>query len=1258
MNRASTSLFIPLAAALAVAFPLVYRFQPPATPQQQETTTPGHNAIPRRETDKSTNGEKTKPEKHDANAILSHFFGVKDYRQASWPQSDFRSRYCIDFMIATVPDPIDSRLPYLFDRFLASIQRAAEADHLVLDRYDLAWLEELQEIEAAKGSLGMEKKLLPEADDPHPYEKEPGLTLFRDPYSGASPRLLVLFLVGEIPTAGISKEAFSSALSQISEFSGPRCPSRAAEENPPRTGSVSVRILGPSFSGSVESLDYAIASWLAEHALHAGNANPKRFRFQIVSGSATAIPIKADSAVKGRSFFDFGEYSATATFEATVIRDDDVALPKFIDYLSKQQPVTFGRPMTVGLLTEANTAYGNSLASAKKGQFRSESEEQVRFVCDSSQDSSDVQVRKIKACVVGLPFPLHISRLRSESEKVRQARAQSSQELNPSTDSFKYLPVPYQDESENAQDAVPPFSDLDTSSSELILANLLSTISHEQFDYVGIAATDVRDTIFLAREIREHSPSSVIFSFNADLIYAHPEPNPNTRGMLIVTPYPLFTLNQRWMDPSQGLPDRLQFPDQNSQGVYNATLLLLGRSQDMLEYGVPFDYGSRHQMPPLWITTVGRQGFWPVAVLGTGEDGSYTHKNPGSSGSRYTDDIGRGMIPHASFFVYFCWSLLCSVPSWIFLRRAVLEGAPASSFFARDFGFPTLEWFRDPAFTRNRGECRAYFLVGAVAALAAYIVAVTAFVLASVQLPGITHPHLFLVSMLVVIALTCSACWLLGKTTFRLARHARTGDTTRSLGIPVLAISVIGLGLATWLSLRWLQLRFSSHEAAANGIVTGFRAVNLMSGVSPLPPLFLVAVAASVWAYSAVRRIRLAEAVPWTYESECDGQKDTPVETNKYSLFNSSSPSFLGFQALESRVQELLRCPSLRLPGDLRAFALLTAFSIVFAGFYLFLGRLVVALEPPVYYLLFGVCFLLVYLAIAFNTLRLLFLWLALNRVLKALERHSIRAAFARFRRSFPNLPRINLASAPSPLTALNFSIQQATALARAGKALLRSHPGLANGVVSVETHLDQAVTNYHDALSEEASKKSCSSLVSQLKAQRSLAEASCFIEGALELSWKTSPASGETDPSLEASRQKLADQAEEFLVGRVLLFLSHIFPQMTNLASLSLASLLLMLLAVSSYPFQPHQLIVLFNWALIFAFVGVTLYMSVQMNRDTLLSNLNGTKPGELNWDRDFITRILLYVVIPILGFLGVQFPNTVGQIFSFLSPGAAGHG
>jgi hypothetical protein len=290
--------------------------------------------------------------------------------------------------------------------------------------------------------------------------------------------------------------------------------------------------------------------------------------------------------------------------------------------------------------------------------------------------------------------------------------------------------------------------------------------------------------------------------------------------------------------------------------------------------------------------------------------------------------------------------------------------------------------------------------------------------------------------------------------------------------------------------------------------------------------------------------------------------------------------------------------------------------------------------------------------------MRLFFLWLSLRKVLHALDRHPIRRAFARFHRSFPNLPRISLATAPSPLTALNFSIQQATALLRSAKCLLPATGNLVCPAVTAKPHIDDADTRYREAVDSEALKQDCKSLMAQLAAQRSLARASSLIEEGLEHTWRVDPASPAPDPAIEEKREDLVEEAEEFLVGRTVLFLTHVFPQMTNLATLSLASLLLLLMAVSSYPFQPHQLIVIFIWLLIFSFAAVALSVFVQMNRDTLLSNLNGSKPGEMNWDRDFVTRIFLYVVIPIFGFLGIQFPDVIAQIFSFLSRGAAGHG
>ncbi len=95
----------------------------------------------------------------------------------------------------------------------------------------------------------------------------------------------------------------------------------------------------------------------------------------------------------------------------------------------------------------------------------------------------------------------------------------------------------------------------------------------------------------------------------------------------------------------------------------------------------------------------------------------------------------------------------------------------------------------------------------------------------------------------------------------------------------------------------------------------------------------------------------------------------------------------------------------------------------------------------------------------------------------------------------------------------------------------------------------------------------------------------------------------------------------------------------------------------MSSYPFQPHNLLLLFNWVVILGFVATAMWVFVQMNRDPILSSLNGTRPGKITWDREFVIRIFFYGVVPILAMLGAQFPDTVGQILSHISPAESMH-
>ena len=59
-------------------------------------------------------------------------------------------------------------------------------------------------------------------------------------------------------------------------------------------------------------------------------------------------------------------------------------------------------------------------------------------------------------------------------------------------------------------------------------------------------------------------------------------------------------------------------------------------------------------------------------------------------------------------------------------------------------------------------------------------------------------------------------------------------------------------------------------------------------------------------------------------------------------------------------------------------------------------------------------------------------------------------------------------------------------------------------------------------------------------------------------------------------------------------------------------------------------------------------------MDRDTVLSLLNDTKPGQINFSRELVLRTLLYVAVPLLALLGAQFPESLQQILSVFTTAA----
>jgi hypothetical protein len=217
-----------------------------------------------------------------------------------------------------------------------------------------------------------------------------------------------------------------------------------------------------------------------------------------------------------------------------------------------------------------------------------------------------------------------------------------------------------------------------------VLAQLLDSIKQQRVGCVIIAASDVEDTIFLAREVRASSPNVMLISLNASVLFLHSEVNPQLRGLFVASGYPLFSANQVWTYPFWGAQRRVQFPSDNAEGAYNATVALLGDDDDMLDYGDPFNADAR--MPPLWVTVIGSGGMWPLATIPIKDDNHYIYERSSSSSSPSRSYVWPGWpaaerLELLQLAVLLVTLLLCALWALASVRPEMLP-ASVNQFFA------------------------------------------------------------------------------------------------------------------------------------------------------------------------------------------------------------------------------------------------------------------------------------------------------------------------------------------------------------------------------------------------------------------------------------------------------------------------------------------------------------------------------------------------------------------------------------------------
>ncbi|MFY9824365.1 MAG: hypothetical protein WAM82_23520, partial [Thermoanaerobaculia bacterium] len=543
--------------------------------------------------------------------------GEREKLASDLVQAARQQGYDLRFLVALVPAPPDPRL----DQALEAIQRGFAQSEYLADRVWLPWTSE------GANRLGGAAQVAP------------GLLLFRRTDAEGARSLALVLLVGETPKAGLQKAAFREALDLVADLQG-------AASDP------TVALLGPSFSGSVESLRLSLLAWKEWEGEHQRRPS---LAFTAATGSATAGGKDVEEPLANLG----------VPLCRTVLPDDNLR-ELTLGFLREKMGWDESR---IALLVEADTAYGRSVLESEEAEHaetgQKKSAQKAKTQKAKTQEGSEEEPH---APLVMVPFPSHISELRTatEKEKAAQAKAQGAQpgaQLATRSDST-VLELDLTDPGQPA-DLVPTFtSDLTVPTNELVLENLLRGLSREGIRYVGILATDVKDKLFLAEQVRARVPDAVLFTFDNGLLYAHPNYAQTMDGLLVFSSAPLLGEGSPWqpvsLSPVAGRMRR-QFGSELQQGIYEAVRYLLG---------------AQAVRPRAWIMAVGNGSLWPVARLRVSLPDEPVHlcgDRPADAGSEESRQVeGNGFAGKDDLEILLVAVLLVAF-AWRLSRAALLE---------------------------------------------------------------------------------------------------------------------------------------------------------------------------------------------------------------------------------------------------------------------------------------------------------------------------------------------------------------------------------------------------------------------------------------------------------------------------------------------------------------------------------------------------------------------------------------------------------
>jgi hypothetical protein len=1148
------------------------------------------------------------------------------------------------FLIAVMPDPVHTHLALYFDRGIEALQQAAQRCGYLFDSAVLPW----------------ERSPVPDGSDPDKRrvtleerrltENKPGLLIFRktphDPSAGASEgcgakatghpyRALFVLVVGETPTTGINREQFRSALFAMNS---PQWGQAGAFRRSP------LLILGPTFSGSLQSLSSEL------QAAAASRFNP--LRAYVYSGSVTG----EDSILKFQADLERPHAPLEGHF-ASFQENDSFILDRFIHFARVQHY----QLSDIAILSEEDTAYGEEGKPTKPNRKRPPR--------DEATSSEDLTI---------LHFPREISYFRSEYQK--ESVGQSATDTR--TSGQTTLPL---DLSETGMDDVKMYAGVQTAESqEAVMLGIISELQKHRIEFTFLIATDPLDELFLARYIRTYFPQGRVVVSTPDLLFAR-EQDPLLRGVLGVSSYALVPgLNDQLCQQPQTESiheDRL-FVSTSSIGTFNAMIGLLSLPPakprdglpafeiDLADDAVPaapyeaysspipnraLSDATCESKPYVWLSVLGRDGFWPVASFRPSENGpkqsTLRIAAPSPVDQDPTDDKLTNANPGAWKIAY-CICFLMMILHAVFTRfGSTLSPLEASAQFAS---------------ARDDTDV-------SVIALGALALSTALLVLLCARSPLERWKGTWFLTLLLWVPFFV----------FVIVMY-RAIATSRKQPTVATRFAAAVLFIAAFLSL------LSGGAFVGAHMYWPSRLVNLDSGVSPVLPVLLLLAAGYWWSWQSLRGIALVDQ----RRPRLPSCSDLAANNSHFDAFHISD---VEGDELRDTAHPFTFQWQILVP----VFVLL-AFTLTVVD----PRHPIQTVEGFFYDLSYSLLLLLMVSTFLGCLLKLVRTWTECRQILGGLDRTPLRYAFSRMKRlswhsmwnpggstlreTYKLMSRgmedvirletlLKPANAPpepaddTDLALLSGDVRSAYLELRDTRRkraelyskymeIMKGSTNNAKNVCPDSGGLKESWRQRHD---REQQKMPGLQLGIEDLQKRMARSAAALLAAPLKAVWSKDFSPSVSDPSVICGAKddkagKDGDNykclrlarvlAEEYVALVYVNFLVSVLLRLRTMVMCAAGMYVFIVLSINTYPFEPH--LALQSMAVLMLIVmGVavgTVY--AQMHRDNLLSRLTSSKPGELGWD--FWLKLASAGAIPVFSLLASQFPSIRQFLFSWLEP------